>query len=222
MKLRDDEEAYKVFFKYFVKCVTKKSLFESKLQTAMTDADFCTQSDEAFALLLLENSWDRWSDIYSKNPEALYFRRGKKTEVVCNVQTLYTKGGIKYNSGEATNNDQVRTIHKKGWSPEGIVRYNELFTKVGLSRTTKPKWILDFIDSMREERKSTKTQVERIQKPSAPQALHNLFNREDTEAEDGTSSNPVTIKSANPLADEDTADEGEDDEEEDHDNGDSD
>jgi hypothetical protein len=47
---------YKVFFDNFLPCVIKKSVFEHQVAVATT---LCTVSDEAFALLLLENSFDR-------------------------------------------------------------------------------------------------------------------------------------------------------------------
>ena len=34
---------------------------------AKTDQDVTTKSNEAFALLCLENQWDRWFDLYVQN-----------------------------------------------------------------------------------------------------------------------------------------------------------
>ena len=42
----------------------KKTNFKRKLRTATKDEDLLTISSEAFGLLLLENHWDRWLDIY--------------------------------------------------------------------------------------------------------------------------------------------------------------
>jgi hypothetical protein len=39
-------------------------VFDRQVSVATNDKTLCTVSDEAFALLLLENSFDRWQDIY--------------------------------------------------------------------------------------------------------------------------------------------------------------
>jgi hypothetical protein len=61
---RRNAKMYKVFFDNFLPCVIKKSVFDHQVDVATNDRTLCTVSDEAFALLLLENSFDRWQDIY--------------------------------------------------------------------------------------------------------------------------------------------------------------
>ena len=61
LKGRSNVEAYTVFFDHFVPCALKKTEWERRIavagtQTESTDSFFFTVSDEAFALLLLENS----------------------------------------------------------------------------------------------------------------------------------------------------------------------
>jgi hypothetical protein len=59
---RKNEAAYTAFFDYFVPCATKKTLWDRRVAKAVTNfsskktQSLCTISDEAFALLLLENS----------------------------------------------------------------------------------------------------------------------------------------------------------------------
>ena len=61
----------------------------------------CTVSDEAFALLLMENSYPQWCNIYFKHGGAMVQHRGKKgREVDSNVLPMYTHGGIKYNESD--------------------------------------------------------------------------------------------------------------------------
>ena len=57
---RSNAKMYKVFFDKFLPCVIKKSVFDHQVAVATNDRTLCTVSDEAFALLLLENSFDRW------------------------------------------------------------------------------------------------------------------------------------------------------------------
>jgi hypothetical protein len=98
--------------------------------TASTDNFLSTVSDEAFALLLLENSYDRWFDLYTSNPEGVMQQRGiKQRHFQSDVPTLYTRGGIKYNKYQSKEGE------KKGWSDGGIIRFNELFEMVKRDRT---------------------------------------------------------------------------------------
>ena len=54
-----------VLFQHFVPCVIGKKKFKAKMSEHLTnDASICSVSDEAFTLLLLENQYDCWTDIY--------------------------------------------------------------------------------------------------------------------------------------------------------------
>jgi hypothetical protein len=81
----------------------------------------CTISDEAFALLLLENSYNRWLDLFLNNKGPVMQRRGVRFQ--SDVPILYTRGGIKYDKM-----DMTKSV--KGWSEEGIARFNALFDQV--------------------------------------------------------------------------------------------
>ena len=132
---RSHNEAYTVFFEHFVPCALKKTEWERRIAMAgthieSTDDFLCTVSDEAFALLLLENSYDRWFDLYTSNPEGVMQQRGiKQRRFQSDVPTLYTRGGIKYHKY------QIKEGEKKGWSNGGIIRFNELFEMVKRDRT---------------------------------------------------------------------------------------
>ena len=68
---RENAEAYGAFFDYFVPCVTKKTTWERRLEQDIESQEktteiLCSKSDEALALLLLENSHKRWLDLYTR------------------------------------------------------------------------------------------------------------------------------------------------------------
>ena len=65
MKLRSNQNVYKTFIAMFMPCVTKKSRWDKKLASArgIREDELYTNSNEAFALLLLENSYSRWIDV---------------------------------------------------------------------------------------------------------------------------------------------------------------
>jgi hypothetical protein len=127
-------EAYTVFFEHFVPCALKKTEWERRIamagtHTESTDHFLSTVSDEAFALLLLENSYDRWFDLYKSNEGGVMRQRGvKQRRFESDVPTLYTRGGIKYDKYQSKEGE------KKGWSDEGITRFNQLFEMVKQDR----------------------------------------------------------------------------------------
>ena len=70
-----------------------------------------TNADEALALLVLENNYKEWIEKAKGN-----------TIDPKNRLTLYTNQGIRHNGT------------KKGWSMDGLRRFNEIFSKVKLQR----------------------------------------------------------------------------------------
>jgi len=175
---RKNTEAYSVFLERFVPCVTMKTSWDRRLATAKTDSSktktsLCTISDEAFALLLLENSFDRWLDIFTSTKGAVMQRRGVKQRAFqSDTPTLYTKGGIKYNKTDVT--EAV-----KGWSDTGIRRFNCLFEQVKQDRMANP----DFERMWLVERRKAQAEngpAPKKQKRQPPQARSELFDS-DTE-----------------------------------------
>ena len=81
---RKNEAAYTAFFDHFVPCATKNILWDRRIAKAVTNfsskknQSLCTISDEAFALLLLENSYDQWLDLFLNNKGPVMQRRGVK------------------------------------------------------------------------------------------------------------------------------------------------
>ena len=66
------------------------------MEEAQTDEDLVSISSEAFGLLLLENHWDRWLDIYKKCGGGIGVRGAKiPKEIISTVQPKYTRGGLK-------------------------------------------------------------------------------------------------------------------------------
>ena len=66
-------------------------------------------------MLVLENHWNRWLDIYTKCGGKIKDTNNK--EKLISIQPKYTRGGLK--------NDDIEDIGiKKGWSFEGIYCFN--------------------------------------------------------------------------------------------------
>jgi hypothetical protein len=92
---RNNEEAYTVFFERFMPCATRKTSWDQRISMATSrGGSICTSSDEAFALLLLENSYDRWLDIFSNCPGAVMQRRGEKKGCLNQTPLLCIPGEV--------------------------------------------------------------------------------------------------------------------------------
>jgi hypothetical protein len=81
---RKKEEAYTTFFDHFVPCTTKKTSRDRRIAKAVfnsgsnKDQTLCTISDEGFALLLSESTYDQWLDFHSNNKGRVMLRCGVK------------------------------------------------------------------------------------------------------------------------------------------------
>ena len=156
LKGRKQEKVYSVFFDRFVCCITGKTWFKSKIKEESSDQqEICTASDEAFTLLLLENSYERWADIYKNTGGRPIPLRGiKNCQWQSDVKTKYTDGGIQYSSTDT--HDRVG----KGWSTEGIKRFNELFEQVKQDQKEHPEFVKIFIENKKKQITGTKRKRE--------------------------------------------------------------
>ena len=177
---RNNYKMYAMFYDYFLPCVLKKSVFERQASVATNDTTLCTVSDEAFALLLLENNYDRWVDIYRLQEGEVAPRRGqKRREFESDTPTKYTKGGIVYN--ETDKNDSP-----KGWSAEGINRFNELFDLVKKDRKANKTFIKTWL-AARKANTMNAADARKRKRPH-PQARIELLDDDEDDSENETAS----------------------------------
>ena len=180
LEMRSRPKIYVSFFSYFVRAVVGRSRFDHRVQdvNSKRDKDLATVSDEALALLLVENSIGRWTDIFVRNnfgtPPRKSGQKSNKTRSESDVMTKYTSGGI-FTRGE---DDTMTTRGSKGWSAEGMERYNELFSLVVEDRKKHPKWCQAFIEDVRFSA-SKKTKGRRAY--VLPDARHELFSEDEDE-----------------------------------------
>ena len=144
-KGRKQKNTYRDFFSRFIPSIVGPELFRQRIQDndENVSADtICTTSDEAFALLLIENSFDRWVDIFEKRNGIPTQRRGDRTKQCdSDIEPMYTHGGIKYTTATKTKT--------KGWTKQGIERYNELFVLVARDRIKHPSFLRKFRNKQR-------------------------------------------------------------------------
>ena len=154
---RASEAMYHESLSRFVPSIVGRRLFKKRVYgRPQKDESLYSASDEAFMLLVLENSWDRWMDIYEKRTVLstprprirVAGRKSREWKFVSDQRTKYTTGGIRYrddSEGKPTN----------GWTPEGIKRYNSLFRTVKVDRLRYPNafkgWLDEYLSQAEEE-----------------------------------------------------------------------
>ena len=106
----NDGGAYTMFCDRLLQCVVGRRTWKTGIEH-MEIRKVATVTDEAFALLLLENSWDRWID---------FAINGQCATV---TESKYTNGGIGKNSKKYM-----------GWNQKGLTRFNELRARLKLER----------------------------------------------------------------------------------------
>jgi hypothetical protein len=152
---RKFECVFELLYGTFLPQVATSELYKSQMDSRMYDDnnnnEIYSVSDEAFTLLLLENYWDRWVDIFNKKDGVPERRTGsnKKKEPLSEVRPRYTHGGNVYKETEKKKN----TDTEKGWSNAGLRRYNELFLHVQEQREMHPMALSRFLDKKRKAKK---------------------------------------------------------------------
>jgi hypothetical protein len=107
---RSKETSYLFFCKHFIRCVVGKVKFRDKsMHTKLSN--YCTPTDEAFALICAINSWNVWKN--------MYFNDGADRG---NVKTTYTTGR------------GSKALKFGGWRVDGLVKFNELVEWVNNDR----------------------------------------------------------------------------------------
>jgi hypothetical protein len=98
---RKNAEAHTAFFDHFVLCATMEMLWDRGITKVVSNfaskkyQSLCTITNEVFALLLLENRYDRWLNFLLKQQGPSYeWHRVKCQGFQSKVPILYMRGGI--------------------------------------------------------------------------------------------------------------------------------
>ena len=175
-------DCFEDFYKYFVPSVVGKNKFKAHMEApGNIDSVMCTVSDEACALLLLENNYDRWTDVHKNKMEGSTLtdpalehsddKRKRKWE--SNVSPKYTDGGIIYTDS--------RTKSHKGWKDAGIQRFNQLCGWVQDNRKSHPDVVPALVLKWKTSGRKRKRPEAVVESPRTA-AYHELWDDEpDTE-----------------------------------------
>ena len=138
---------YMIVYDHFIPCVSTSKAYKESIRERLVEvednSELFTMSDEAFTLLILENYYDRWMDIYHSTGGVPRRRLGsrKKKEPDSEVKPKYTAGGIVYKNSTDTKG--------KGWQDDGILRYNELFEWVEQDRANNDLFMTRYLELKR-------------------------------------------------------------------------
>jgi hypothetical protein len=147
VKGRVDKKCYKLFYSKFVSLIDKKAIWNEKLVKAKKEIDLVTVSNKAFALVTLEGQWDRWVDLYvQSNGKVATDKTLSIKSIPSSVPAKYTRGGLSNTNNKVTHAVDV----KKGWTLQGIKRFNYFFQFVKQDRI---KYSQFFYEWLSEERK---------------------------------------------------------------------
>src|SRR6476661_3308426 len=102
---------YYDFINYFIPPIIGK-MDNKKKSCVNVLSKYATVSDEAFAILCFENNIETWMDMGVRG------------------DTKTSKVPRKYTNGGKAQNKTATSQHNKGWSNEGLHRFNELFNLV--------------------------------------------------------------------------------------------
>ena len=134
-----DNDGFQFFAEVCLKSVVKRREWRQN-HRRQNLSEFVTKADKSLALLVLENNIYGWMDKVEGKVNTT-----SDVEVEGDAQT--SKKRIRLRT-EYTDGGKTRGI-KKGWSGEGIKRYNKIMTKVGMLRKD-----VDRVNSLEDEVRS--------------------------------------------------------------------
>ena len=124
---------YKDFCSFFVSGVVGIRHFDRN-KCSQPLSKYVTSSDEAFAVLTLENNWSRWSSMAAT-------KNWKDSDVPSAWTTSIDKRKSRKDQDEEEDSDDAESPQARryrGWTTKGILRYNQLHAQIKLARKMKP------------------------------------------------------------------------------------
>jgi len=143
---RKDVPAYSDFYSNVMMGVLGKLEFKHRVRNYPIDMEIGTVSDEALGLLIVENYYDRWVDMYNKsNGMIRVLSAGEQMPKnwMSDILTKYTAGandGNRQKGKKVKTGDQDDSWNRK-WSSAGIVRFNELRQFAKQDRKDHPSFV---------------------------------------------------------------------------------
>jgi hypothetical protein len=134
-----------VFYLEFVPAIVGKRLFAYRINKLPENQEIATVSDEALALLGLENGIDRWDDIFKNSTGEIRIVPRDEPYPEDWTSTVLTK----YTGTSKTDPTITRNTDDKRWSQKGIERFNELRKLIITDRAHNPNFMKKLMDQER-------------------------------------------------------------------------
>ena len=155
---------YYDFISYSVSAVIGKMNYKKK-SCSIVLLKYATVSDEAIALLILENNYETWMD--------MALTGNTKTSKVLQKET----------NGGKSQGKVATSQHNRGWSDEGLCQFNELFDLVQKNRET--PFAKEYEENFRKwcEAKAAGNKRKKVEKlyVEAVQVRHELWSDDEEE-----------------------------------------
>jgi hypothetical protein len=127
-------EAYLFFCQHFLKCVVGIQCFNKQMKDQYKLSEIATPSDEALALLLLENNEYRWKREFELKEKIHGLAQHHQPEQQPQHSAEANHCASKYTSAGINKKQRGVTKRYQGWSDAGIQRFNTLLEKVKQDR----------------------------------------------------------------------------------------
>ena len=184
---------YYDFIDHFLSLVVGKRYY-NQVKHVQKVSDYASTSDEALALLIVENNYARWVDM-AKNNNTRTSR----------IMPKFTNGGV-------SDGDVASSRQYQGWSDEGLSRFNELFQAVSEDRATEcgKQFEVDYMrhclegylaNQKKKKRKPMDFDAEgnEIQPMPSIKAVHELWSDHEDDEQQGQISSEPPFSSSIPV-----------------------
>ena len=158
VQLSKNKSTMKLFLDRFVSCVVGRMEWR-KETPKMVISKIATPTDEAFALLVLENIWDAWKDV---DPQEYIMARSKRrreedddVEGECETNSDGTTKKAKRRKeipGKYTK-EHRNAKRYRGWGDDGHARFNQLVNLVREDRKVRGSFEEEYLDKKKKKLK---------------------------------------------------------------------
>ena len=170
--MRQDYEAYSLFYTKFVRAIVGKRVFKQRLRSMTMGEEIATVSDEALTMLGFDNNIAMWDDIWDISGGEI--RTVRHDEAI--PDKFQSKLLPKYTRTSRMDADNKNNTEDKRWNSDGITRFNELRQLVIRDRKANPDFKTRWLQEVREALKGKlDNDVDDLEDSSNVEAEDDLF-----------------------------------------------
>jgi len=183
IKGREKNSHYELFLRTFVKPVVGINTWNEKLKKPdTTPNNLFSKSDEAFAMIVLDNNYEYWSELFIENGNSIpSSNRKRKMNESNNGKDLTKKP--KYTDSYLFNKKSSSGKQGKGWSEDGINKFNQYCRQCFEDRSNFPTLNKNFLKKEQERlfQKQNSKNVKKTKKVAVMPDRDSLFDDDDDE-----------------------------------------